>query len=924
MRARTLVLAVVVVAVVAWPVGSVTAVGAAASTGSSSAGSSSVSGAAGGVAAVGPRVNVSVDGEPVSGGTAPKVGDDPELTVTAAVGNDTLSGGSVSEIVVRLNDEGYTTVETDNATVTERIDLDLQTGDNEVRVIVTDDAGNVDATQFTVRKDSDPPYVFLTSPYETTPWRQITDGETSGRTVTLTGQIIEDSAVEKILLRHEFGDYGKTYVFREAQRNFTLNLTLGYSGADARTNEFRLTSVDEFGNVRVDEFAINHSDAAPPAVSFRPLPNETTRNRLTVSGTVSDDVWIQRANVTIRRPDGNRSGFDRILGPRSYELDTDRRTATFEKSFYLLRPGTYEATVAVTDVRGRTTTRTVTVDRVEGEERVAPTVTVDRDRTVVLDERTLFLSGTAYEGVTERLVIETRDAATGETVDYRVVHSGSRETRVDFDREVGIAPGRTTVIVRATDPSGTEHARTFAVNGSAKTAFVGDPTDPDESDEDESENTTDEPAGNGTAEDRWPVVAVEPLVDGRAGTTSASVTVRRAPANTTVAVPAADGRGRVAGTENVTLTGMNVSVTRQTNLTATVTTRDRSAGTLSGPVDARVAGSVTIQHSLSGANVAGTTLSLSVDRAYLEAHDIDPANVTLYRLSAGNWSAVPTDLVRTGPFASHFRADSPGLSVFSLAAPPVANESASDGPTPPAGNGTENGTDTDSPLFPGTDTDWEPPAGRGSGGAGENGSVDGSPATNGTVGNGTVGNGTAPNGTVGNGTAPNGTVGNSTDANETAGGGDGSTGSADIAVLETAVNRTEAGVNDSVAVDVTLRNSGTSSGTYTAALYERQGLNRSFVAEKEVRVPAGQNWTVTFVTAFQQPGNHTVSVNGTQGGPVTVSKGGGGGGLLSMFAFLPLELIGMIVGGIVGLALVLVLVRFVLRRVGGSGDSAGG
>jgi len=933
MRARTLVLAVVVVAVVAWPVGAATAVATGASAGSPSSNST-----VGATAETGPRVNITVDGEPLGGGAAPKVGDDPEMTVTASVGNDTLSGQTVSEVVVRLNGEGYTTIETANSNVTERIELDLQTGENEVRVIVTDDAGNVDATQFTVRKDSDPPYVFLTSPYETTPWRQIPDGETSGQNVTITGQIIEDSAVEKVQLRHEFGDYRKTYVFREAQRNITLNLTLGYSGADARTNEFRLTSVDEFGNVRVDEFAINHTDAAAPSVSVRPLPDETTRNRLTVAGTVTDDVWIQRANVTIRSPDGNRTGFDRIVGPQSYELATDRRTATFEKSFYSLDPGTYEATISVTDVAGKTTTRTVTVDRVEGEETVAPTVSVDRDRTVVLDEGTLFLSAAAYQGVTERLVVETRDAATGETLDYRVVHSGSRQTRIDFDREVAIAPGRTTVIVRATDPTGTEHAQTFTVNGSAKTTFVGDPTDPDESD-DQSENATNGTTENGTVEDRWPAVTVEPLVDGRVGTRSASVSVRRAPANATVAVPMADGRDQAGDRENVTLDGLNVSVTAQTNLTATVTTRDRSAGTLSGPVDARVAGSMTIQHSLSGANVAGTTLALSVDRAYLGSLGVDPANLSVYRLSDGNWSRIPTDLVNTGPFAYHFRADSPGLSVFSLAAPPVENESASEGPdeTLPDGNGTENGTETDPPLLPGNDTDWDPPAGRGSGDPAANGSVEDGPATNGTVGNGTapngtVGNGTAPNGTVGNGTigngtAPNGTdgnatAGNSTDGNATAGGSD---GSADIAVLETAVNRTEVGVNESVTVDVTLRNSGTASGEFTAALYERQGLNRSFVAEKDVRVPAGQNWTVSFVTSFEQPGNYTVSVNGTQGGPVTVNGGGGGGGgILSIFSFLPLELIGMIVGGIVGLGLVLVLVRFVIQRVGGSGESAGG
>jgi len=853
-----------------------------------------------GAAESGPVVNVTVDSTPVSGGDSYRAGGDVTMTVAASVGGGESAGANVSEIVIRLDDEAYTTIETDGGNVTQAVELALDGGDNEVRVIVTDDAGNVDATQFTVRKDSDPPFVFLTSPYETDPWDPIRDGSASGSNVTLAGKIIEDTAVEKIIISHEFGDTRETYALRDVEQNFSLDLFLGYSGADERTNEFRMITEDTLGNVKTYEFAINLSDGAAPTVSFRPTPNATTQNTLSINGSVADDVWIQRANVTLRRPDGNRSSFNRFVGPRSYEIDPDRRTASFEDTLYLIEPGVHEATVSVTDIAGRTTTRTVTVERLADEEgTVAPNVTVDRDRTVVLGERTLFLSAVAFEGLTDRLVVETRESATGDTVDYRVVHSGERRSRVAFDREIAIAPVRTEVIVRATDPTGAEHTTSFVVNGTARETFVDEATPPDDTDPTNGSETGGE---NGTANgtdpaEQWPQIAVESLVDGRVGTTSASVSIRRAAANTTVAVPGGD-RETITDPANVSLQELAVSVNAQTNLTATVTTRGRSAGALAGPPNATVAGTVTIQHSLSGANVSGATVDLRVGRVYLDDHGIDAANLSVYRLSDGNWSRLPTELVdRTAMFA-RYSADSPGLSVFALA----TNRTAAD-PSDPADNSTGerpgNGTvDGDQPLFPGNDSEWDPvidPPGDGPAG---NGTVDG--PDNRTTGNGTTDNGTDPG-------TDNGTV------NEP-------TGTPDIEVVETTLNRTAATINESVTVETLLRNTGNASGTYVAGLYAERAEGMSFAEKKEPRVPAGENVTVSFVTSFATAGNHSVMVNGTRAGPVVVSEGGGGGGgLLSVFSVLPLELIGMAVGGLVGLALVLVLVRFVLRRVGGSG-----
>ncbi|MFB6152124.1 MAG: PGF-pre-PGF domain-containing protein [Haloarculaceae archaeon] len=828
-----------------------------------------------------PSVTVAVDSETVPDGGRHEVGSNPTLTVTAAVPPGAPADVELREIVVRVNGAHYRTLAVNGTAANRTVDLDLRNGDNEVRVIVTDEADSVNATTITVYKDAVAPYVFLTQPYETKPWHRIPDGNVSGTNATLTAQVIEDSAVDEVTVEHRFGSHTDVQRLTSVDENFSVPLDLGYSGAANRTNRVWITIVDEFGNERTYRFGINASDGAPPAVDVEPLPDETTRNQLYFEGVIRDDVWVESASVTFRRVGGNESETESIARSRSYSTGVDRRTVPFNESFYPLYTGTYEIVVRATDVHGRTTNRTYTIERVAAAEaNLTPEIAVDRDRTVVLDSETLFLSGVAHEGVTRRLVVETRDPATGETIDYQVVHSGSKSERVEFDREVAIRPDRTAVIVRAIDPDGNETSRTFYVNGSAKDAFVGERTD---------------------ETDRWPRVTVTPLRDGRPGTASASVTVRRAPADATVQVPPAGGRTAVAGTENATLDGMVLSTAAALNLTSTVVVRERTGGGLSAPPDARPAVTLTVGHSLSSGQLAGVSFDLRVNRSYLDAHGIDPENLTLYRLSGGEWTRLDTRRVDGGDGAVRYRVESPGLSSFSLAAP-----------LPDPANATGNETSGNGTV--GNETAGNGTAGNGTVG---NGTVGNETVGNGTVGNGTLGNGTVGNGTVGNGTIGNGTTGNGTAGNETS-------GEARIIVTNVTVNRTQVAVNESVTINATLVNRGNATGEYVAGFQTFQGLNRTFVAKRTVSIPPGENRTLRVEHAFATTGNHTVSVNGTQAGPVVVSKGGGGG-LLSVFSvlsFLPIRTIGLALGGIVGLLVVLVLVRFVLRRVGGEG--AGG
>ncbi|WP_123539053.1 hypothetical protein [Halosimplex salinum] len=801
---------------------------------------------AGGTTSEKPSVDITVGSTAVSEGDVYEAGGDVALTINASVGDDAPDGTQLSEIVVRVNGERDRSISVDGASVSETLTPELSNGNNSVRVIVTDDAGSVDATSFTVAKDVEAPYVYLTSPYKTAPWKQITDGTANETGITLAGNVIEDSTVEKLHITREFDGERSTRVLRDVGENFSVEMELGYGENGSATNEFRVSVTDEFDNVRLYRFSVNVTDDRAPRISVEPFPNETTSNRIFLAGAVSDEVGIRSANLTVRGPDGNVTGGERIAGSSS-ELDPDRRTASFNESLYTLYPGTYEATLAVVDVTGKQTTRTVEIERVPNEERdVAPEIAVDRDRTVVIGPERLFLSGVAFEGVTERLVVETRRESTGETLDYQVVHSGSRSERVEFDREVAIAAERTRVIVRATDAKGIEHTERFVVDGETQETFVGE-------------------AGDG--ESRWPRVSVEHLRDDRAGTASASVSVLRGGANATVSLPGADGPSAVVATENVSVDSLAIDLAAETNVTATVVARERAGDALDAPDGATPAATVTIQHSVADDAVDGAAFDVSVRRAYLDANGLDPSNLSVYRQSGGNWSAVDTTLAESNETHVRYTADSPGLSVFSLSTDPVLADD---------GNGT---------------------------------------VENGTAGNGTVGNATVGNATVENGTAPNGTAGN-----ETAGDG----GEPTIFVENVTVNLTAVAVNESVAVNVTLANDGDAEGTYTAGLQTIHGMNVSFVGKESVAVGPGEQREIGFTTQFATEGNHTVMVNGTQAGPVVVGSGGGLFSFLSFLSFLPLRLIGMALGGILGLLLVLVLLRFVLGKVGGGGESTSG
>jgi hypothetical protein len=339
-------------------------------------------GSASGTASSTPRVAIAADGGAITDGSYYETGHDPELTIEAEVGAATESGTELAEIVVRADGERTASIDVDGTNVTETVTPDLTSGNTTVRVIVTDEAGNANSTTVTVNKDSVPPIAFLTEPYDTAPWKAIEDGNATGGNVTLAGEIRDDSTVDELLLRHSYGDERiESYRIDRPGTNFSVPLALGRGD-----NGIHLTLIDEYENVRLYEFEVNASDAAQPEISLAPLGNETTTDETRIEGTVSDDVWVRHANLSIAPPDTNETIDRTIAAERAYEYDPSRQSIGFEKFFIFSTDGTYEITLTATDATGQTVTETTTIDRVPEEEvPVAPTIEIDRDRTIVLD-----------------------------------------------------------------------------------------------------------------------------------------------------------------------------------------------------------------------------------------------------------------------------------------------------------------------------------------------------------------------------------------------------------------------------------------------------------------------------------------------------------------------------------------------------------
>jgi PGF-CTERM protein len=167
-----------------------------------------------------------------------------------------------------------------------------------------------------------------------------------------------------------------------------------------------------------------------------------------------------------------------------------------------------------------------------------------------------------------------------------------------------------------------------------------------------------------------------------ADVTSPSVDVSTSAGTASVSVTGADGDDPVdvdfttppAGS-SVALDAMTVTAAGEFDLSVGVEDDASSFGDVpplpaaSTDAPSRAVGYLSVEHpSLGADDISGATFDLTVDADTLDERGVAPEDVVVYRYHDDAWTAVETSLTATTDGTHRYTADTPGLSVFAIAA----------------------------------------------------------------------------------------------------------------------------------------------------------------------------------------------------------------------------------------------------------------
>lgn len=439
----------------------------------------------------------------------------------------------------------------------------------------------------------------------------------------------------------------------------------------------------------------------------------------------------------------------------------------------------------------------------------------------------------------------------------------------------------------------------------------------------------------------------------------AIVTAENVRAGTPVTVPAltnesSENHTALATHGNVSLDGLNVtlstnrSVSLGLSMASPETVADVADATRTDPL-----GGLTVVHTVPDSDIANVTFSFSVSRDRLRTLNVSAENVSLYRYHDTRWQKVPTTPANATNETQQFHARSPGFSRFAVTANTTdstdegsSDDDASGGDTPDDGSdaatepATANLSVTDATLtssrieMNGTVTVDTTIANSGnSSGVYTAGlELDGQLAT--TARSPSVPAGESETFQIAHTVENTGNV--SVSVNGTTAGtvtvessGDSETDESDtdesdaednqtrqFEVTNVTIGSSQIQPGDTLTVNVTVENNGSSNGFYTAGL----ALNGGVVAtDTSPPIPVNDSRTFSVTHSVNETGEFSVSINGTTAGTVTVgSTDSGGGGLLgSVLGFLPLDILDPVFGlfGFLPLALLRPLFLFVVLPV---------
>lgn len=455
-------------------------------------------GALAGVAAAQPSVSVSVDGEEVTDGSTVETGSDPELDISVEANK------TIEFVEVRVDGESRERYSPDSESFSETLTLELDNGEHDVEVVAnTDEATTLEVT---ILKDSGRPFVEYTNPFET-PGRGAPPSITtvSDAQVDLAGDLFDDTGVENIEIERTFQyRYAEQETSREFYEledpgdSFSQELFLGDGD-----NQITARYTDRLGNIRRHEFTLDVRDNEDPTVDLS-VPGETTSEKITIDGTVSDNVKVQTFTITAN---GNTRT---LVGERSPEPDRDRLSVDFQTNVSLLE-GENTITVEATDNSDNTVTREFDVVY---NRQIVPDIVIDCERTG-LESGQMAVRGSVEQGEITSVRLESVATESGEIVTITSIYEGGVTDQVTVDETLGVAAGETRMRLVVTDSQDDQHEQSFLVNPVTGGVFLDggagcDPSVPSTATPTETPTATATATATGTAADESPDASPTP------------------------------------------------------------------------------------------------------------------------------------------------------------------------------------------------------------------------------------------------------------------------------------------------------------------------------------------------------------------------------------------------------------------------------
>jgi len=434
-----------------------------------------------------PTVDVAVNGEPVAENELRLVSSAPTMTVSAAVGANATAETRIETITVRVDGRTYRSYTPDARRTNVTIDpLELEDGNNTVRVIVEDSENRLATHEFTLGKDDVGPWIWLRAPYESPVTAVIPNGTVEGSLTTLDVRVSDYSGVRRARIdvdwENESQRGGEDYTYSDPGVNITQEVLLGYGN-----NSVTISAEDRRGNRRAHEFNLHVEDGGPPEVSLDLLPNQTTDSQLQVTGTVTDDVWLRNVTMNVTHLGTLAGTNNSTLGSVTHVIRPDTGLGYDRSGLQVaidrnvdLGRGPNQIRITATDHLGNTTNRTILVERIEGRDRsqnVRPTIEVDRNLTAVREDGRLRLVATVTDEDFNLASVEfeSEAAGSGELVDYERFDDLDDQPEVPLDESVTLPDGRAIVRVRAIDELGERRLVTLEFNSSGP-VFTPRPT----------------------------------------------------------------------------------------------------------------------------------------------------------------------------------------------------------------------------------------------------------------------------------------------------------------------------------------------------------------------------------------------------------------------------------------------------------------